>query len=126
MRLSQRLASPLVVFALVLAACGSTSPAAAPAATSAAPAAGAKAAVTIKGFAFSPAALEVAKGTVVTWTNNDGTTHTVTSGTNGSKDGKFNQEISGSAEGSVTFDTAGTFTYFCSIHSTMKGTVTVK
>ena len=126
MRLAWRLAIPTLIASLTFAACASTagsgaSPA--PAAT----AAGAKAAaVTIKGFAFSPAALTVDKGTAVTWTNNDGTTHTVTSGANRTQDGKFDQEISNSTEASVTFDTAGTFEYFCRIHNTMKATVTVK
>jgi plastocyanin len=126
MRLSLRFAAPLVACALTFASCASTSPAAAPGATSAAPAAGAKAAVAIKGFAFAPATLEVAKGTVVTFTNSDSATHTVTSGANRTKDGKFDQQISGSAEASVTFDTVGAFEYFCQIHSSMKGTVTVK
>ncbi len=35
--------------------------------------------VNILGLAFSPQILTVAKGTTVTWTNNDSTTHTVTS-----------------------------------------------
>ena len=130
MRLSLKLAAFLAVFAVTLAACTST-PAAGPAATSAAPAAtsaapAAKAAVTIKGFAFAPATLEVAKGTVVTFTNSDSATHTVTSGANRTKDGKFDQQITGSAEATVKFDTAGTFEYFCQLHSSMKGTVTVK
>ena len=126
MRVSLRLAAPAVIFALTFAACTSTSPAASSPAPAASAAPAAKAAVTIKGFAFSPAALEVTKGTVVTFTNNDSATHTVTSGANRTKDGKFDQQIAGSAEGSVTFDTVGTFDYFCQVHSTMKGTVTVK
>ena len=127
MRLSQKLAAPLIVFAVTFASCASSSPAGAPAATSAAAApAAAKAAVAIKGFAFSPAALEVTKGTTVTFTNNDSATHTVTSGANRTKDGKFDQQITGSAEASVKFDTVGTFEYFCQIHASMKGTVTVK
>ncbi|TMB72621.1 MAG: hypothetical protein E6J52_12290 [Chloroflexi bacterium] len=60
------------------------------------------------------------------FTNNDSATHTVTSGANRTKDGKFDREISGSTEDSITFDTAGTFEYFCNIHSSMKGTVVVK
>ena len=129
MRLSLRFAATAMTLALTLAACGTTSTggagSAAPAAS--APAGGAKtAALQIKGFAFSPATLTVDKGTVVTVSNNDGTTHTFTSGANRTKDGKFDQQISGGTDASVTFDTVGTFEYFCQIHSTMKGTVTVK
>ena len=36
-------------------------------------------AVTIQNFAFTPAAITVAAGTTVTWTNKDAATHTVTS-----------------------------------------------
>src|ERR671936_697444 len=120
MRLVLRLAIPALIAAATAIACAST---ASPSATNAPSAAAAKAAVTIKGFAFSPATLEVTKGTVVTFTNNDSTTHTVTSGANRTKDGKFDKQLSGSTEESITFDTAGTFEYFCNIHSSMKGTV---
>ncbi len=79
-------------------------------------------AITIKGFAFAPASLDIAIGTSVTWTNEDGTQHTVTAG-----DGAFD---SGSlAQGksfSHTFDTAGTFDYLCSFHPRMTATVTVE
>jgi plastocyanin len=122
MRLALRLLFPSIIAGVTAIACASTSNA--PSATSAAPAA--KAAVTIKGFAFSPATLEITKGTTVTFTNNDGTTHTVTSGANRTKDGKFDKQLSGSTEDSITFDTAGTFEYFCNFHSSMKGTVVVK
>ncbi len=79
-------------------------------------------AVTISGFAFSPATLNVAVGTKVTWTNKDGTTHTVTSDTNVFDAGN----IADGASYSYTFNTAGTFPYHCKIHTYMKGTVVVK
>ena len=71
------------------------------------------------------ATLTVSKGTVVTFTNEDSTTHTVTSGANRTKDGKFDTQVSGSNETQITFDTAGTFAYFCSFHSGMVATVVV-
>lgn len=131
MRLALRLGIPTLIAGLSLVACAGTtgsgtSPAPVASASAAAPPALAKAAVTIKGFAFSPVTLTVDKGTVVTWTNNDSTTHTVTSGANRTKDGKFDQQLSAGSEGSVTFDTAGSFDYFCQIHSSMKATVVVK
>ena len=79
-------------------------------------------AVTLANFAFSPATLTVKAGTTVTWTNNDSTTHTVTSDT-----GVFNSgNLAPNATFSYTFSTAGTYAYHCSIHSTMKGTIIVQ
>ncbi|GAC1462080.1 MAG: hypothetical protein NVSMB8_13740 [Candidatus Limnocylindrales bacterium] len=100
---------------------------AAPASTAAAPAAGAASAVEVSGFKFAPATLEVAKGTKVTWTNKDTTKHTVTSGKDGTKDSKFDGPLA-EAPGtfSFTFAEAGTYAYFCSIHKSMVGTITVK
>ncbi len=101
---------------------------AAPAATTpAAPAAAASSAVEVTGFKFAPATLEVAKGTKVTWTNKDTTKHTVTSGKDGTKDSKFDGPLA-EAPGtfSFTFTEAGAYAYFCAIHKSMVGTVTVK
>jgi plastocyanin len=112
--------------AAILGACGSTGTST-PAATSA-PAASAAAAGTsieIQGRAF-PANTDVAKGTTVTWTNKDSTTHTVTSGTRPNKDGKFDGQVAGGGTFSFTFTDAGTYQYFCSIHSSMNATITVK
>jgi plastocyanin len=81
--------------------------------------------VSIKGFAFGPATVTISKGQSVAFANSDGTTHTVSSGTAPTKDGKFDQSISNGGEATITFDTAGTFAYFCNIHQTMKGTVVV-
>ena len=127
MRLARRLAIPAVIAGLTLVGCASTAGSGASAAPAATPAGAKTADVTIKGFRFSPATLTVDKGTVVTFTNMDSTTHTVTSGINGTKDGKFDQQISGGIDGTVTFDTPGTFVYFCNIHGvSMTGTVVVK
>ena len=83
--------------------------------------------VTVQGFAFKPASVEVKVGTKLTWTNKDGTTHTTTSGTPGAKDGKWDSQLSASGGTfSFTFAQAGTFAYFCSIHPTITGTVIVK
>ena len=118
MRVSLRFAATAMILALTLAACGSTSTGGA---------GGKTASLQIKGFAFTPAALTVDKGTVVTVTNAHGTTHTVTSGTNGTKDGKFDRSFDGGSTGTMSFDTVGTFIYFCSIHGvSMSGTIVVK
>jgi len=72
---------------------------------------------------FSPASKTVAKGTVVTWTNNDGYAHTVTS-----NDGTtFNSgTIDAGKTYSYTASVAGTFEYHCLIHGiAMSGTLIV-
>jgi plastocyanin len=85
-----------------------------------APAAGAGA-VTIKDFAFDPGDVTVAKGTTVTWKNDDSATHRIKSG-----DGSFDSEdLKNGDSFEHTFDTAGTFDYICGIHPSMKGKVTV-
>ena len=73
--------------------------------------------VTIAGFAFAPATVTIQVGDSVTWTNEDSTPHTATAG-----DGSFDtgQLANGDSE-AVTFDTAGTFAYVCSIHPQMTG-----
>jgi len=81
--------------------------------------------VDIQGFKFPPN-LEVAKGTKVTWTNKDSTAHTVTSGTRPNKDGKFDGQVAAGGTFSFTFADAGVYQYFCSIHSSMNATITVK
>ena len=118
-----RIGLALAAAIALTAACGSS---AAPTSAPAAGGAGASGAVDISGFAFVPPTLDVAKGTKVTWTNKDGTTHHVASGTPGSPDGKFDGGVAGGATFSFTFNDAGTFKYFCSIHTTMLGTIAVK
>jgi plastocyanin len=80
-------------------------------------------AVTIQNFSYNPATITVKKGTKVTWTNKDSTKHDVTPDT----DGAFpKSELLGQNESySHTFDTAGTFSYHCSPHPYMKGTIVV-
>ena len=78
-------------------------------------------AVTVANYAFSPASITVKVGTKVTWTNQDAVKHTVT-GDNGGP----SSDLFGRGETySYTFDKVGTFTYHCSPHPYMKGSVTV-
>jgi amicyanin len=118
----------LLIPLLLLAACAST-PAAGPAATlpaapadtlAAAPQSG-QVQVTIAGFAFDPPDLTIKAGSTVTWTNQDSVTHNVTADDNswGSPDLHQGDTFS------HTFDTAGTYAYHCSIHPSMKATITV-
>jgi plastocyanin len=78
--------------------------------------------VSIKNMAFSPGSLTVATGTTVTWTNNDGITHTVTA-----DDGSFNSgNLTPGMSFTHTFNAAGTVSYHCNIHPMMTGSVAVK
>jgi plastocyanin len=78
--------------------------------------------VSIANFSFSPATLSVSVGTKVTWTNNDSVTHTVTA-----DQGAFDSShLSPGSSFSFTFSKAGTYTYHCNIHASMKATVIVK
>jgi plastocyanin len=109
----------------ITAACGSAA-APGPAPTTAAAAAkGADVAIDIQAFKF-PANTDVAKGTKVTWTNKDTTKHTVTSGTRPNTDGKFDGQLDAGGVFSFTFADAGVFNYYCSLHSAMNATITVK
>lgn len=78
--------------------------------------------VTIKGMTFNPPVITVAVNATVTWTNKDGTAHTVTSDA-----GLFDSgNISDNATFSHKFTTAGTYTYHCSIYPDMTGNVVVQ
>ncbi|HSX05799.1 MAG TPA: cupredoxin domain-containing protein [Candidatus Saccharimonadales bacterium] len=82
--------------------------------------------VTIQDFAFSPAHITVKKGTTVIWTNRDSTAHTVTQDSSSTGGPKLDsQDLVQGDLYEATFTTAGTFTYHCSIHPNMTGTVTV-
>jgi amicyanin len=80
--------------------------------------------IDIANYAFSPANATVKVGTTVTWTNKDAVGHTVTSddGSDGGLDSKL---LNQGDTYSMTFSKAGTFTYHCTAHPYMKGTVTV-
>jgi hypothetical protein len=80
----------------------------------------APAAVEIHDYAFAPKALTVPVGATVTWTNHDRDTHTVTG--SGLKSKSFGMDGSYS----YTFAKSGTFSYACSLHPQMKGTVVVQ
>jgi plastocyanin len=75
--------------------------------------------VKIDNFSFGPAALTVAVGTTVTWTNRDDIPHTVVS-----DEKVFKSKVLDTDEKfSFTFTKPGTYGYFCSIHPKMTGKV---
>ena len=78
-------------------------------------------AVTVSNDFFTPSAITVPVGTTVTWTwSPDAITHNVTF-----TDGTTSGDKGANASYSRQFSTAGTFTYRCTIHAGMTGTVTV-
>lgn len=78
--------------------------------------------ISIKNFAFSVSTLTVNSGTVVKWTNNDATAHTVTA-----DDGSFNSgELASGQSYTHTFDSTGTYAYHCTYHPVMTASVVVK
>ena len=82
--------------------------------------------VMIEGFQYVPATIEVPVGGSVMWTNLDDVPHTATSGASPDADGTFDTgNLAQNSSQSVTFDEAGSYTYFCSIHPNMVGTVVV-
>jgi plastocyanin len=86
------------------------------------PSASGKSVVTIDNFAYSPRQLKIEAGTRVTWVNHDDVPHTVSS-----SDKRF--VSSGALDTddtySVSFDSPGTYTYFCAVHPHMTGSVIV-
>jgi plastocyanin len=82
-------------------------------------------------IAYDPNPVQVKVGSKVTWTNNDSQPHTVTSGSNGQPDNKFNSSpnfnplLNPGQTFSFTFTQAGDYPYFCMLHPNMVGTVSV-
>ncbi len=70
---------------------------------------------------YSPASVSIAAGDTVTWSNNGQAPHSATA-----DDGSFDTGVFNSGQSrSETFSRAGTFTYFCTIHANMHGSVRV-
>jgi LPXTG-motif cell wall-anchored protein len=78
--------------------------------------------VTIVDFEFQPGSVTIDQGDTVTWTNNGPTAHSATA-----PDGSFDTGIFPAGESrSHTFDQAGTFSYICTPHPNMHGTIVVR
>jgi len=84
--------------------------------------------VVMQNSSFVPSSNTITAGTKVTWTNKDSYAHTVTSGTPSHPTGLFDSgNINAGGTFSYTFDSTGTYQYYCKIHpDIMQGTVTVK
>jgi plastocyanin len=100
-----------------------TAGAAAPASSPVGGVAHAPAQVTIETLKYSPATIEIKRGEAVEWQNNDLTPHTVTSQSGNDLN---SGTIEPDAKWTQTFSQPGTFPYYCTFHTEMKGTVVVK
>lgn len=75
--------------------------------------------VSIQSFDFNPASVQISTGDTVRWTNRDSADHTVTGST-------FNSGVIRTGQSyEFRFTEPGVYNYICSIHPTMRGTVTV-
>lgn len=76
--------------------------------------------VTILNFSFSPSSLTIKKGESVTWLNEDSAPHAINFET-------FSSDTFSKGESySKTFNEAGSFNYYCSIHPSMIGKIIVE
>jgi plastocyanin len=81
----------------------------------------ASASVTMGDLFFSPSSVSIAVGDTVTWHNTGQAPHNATA-----DDGSFQTaDLNNGQSGSHTFTQAGTFSYVCTIHPNMHGTIRV-
>ncbi|HVF74058.1 MAG TPA: plastocyanin/azurin family copper-binding protein [Acidimicrobiales bacterium] len=107
----------LLLLALLVGACGGGDDDAADAPTTTSPIG----VVSVQNSSFAPPSVSVKVGQKVTWTFRDSFSHTATA-----DDGSFDSgRKSADATYEHTFATAGTFTYKCTVHPSMTGTVGV-
>jgi plastocyanin len=78
--------------------------------------------IEIKDFAFNPQTITVKAGEKVTWINRDEEPHTVVSV---EKQFKKSTALDTDQEFTITAGAPGTYTYFCSVHPKMTGTIVV-
>ena len=111
----------VVITAVGLAACGGSDSDTAGSGTNGTDSVPGRTTVVLKDIAFKPAKLSVSAGETVTWKFEDkGIPHNVVA-----DDKSFKSEIKDSGSFEHTFDKPGTFSYVCTVHPDMKGTVTV-
>jgi plastocyanin len=79
--------------------------------------------IEIKDFAFNPQTLTVKSGEKITWINRDEEPHTVVGV---EKQFKKSPPLDTDQEFTVTAGAPGTYTYFCSVHPKMTGTIVVE
>ena len=78
--------------------------------------------IQIKDFAFNPQTLTVKSGEKITWINRDDEPHTVVSV---EKQFKKSTALDTDQEFTITAGIPGTYTYYCSVHPKMTGTIVI-
>ena len=81
--------------------------------------------ISIASMAFNPPSMTIKKGSIVRWVNNDAAAHTVIF-TKQSGLACGTGIMSSAQSCSVKIDEPGTYTYTCSIHPSMHGTIIVE
>src|SRR5947207_10307915 len=79
--------------------------------------------IEIKDFAFNPQTITVKSGEKITWINRDEEPHTIVSV---EKQFKKSSALDTDQEFTITAGVPGTYTYYCSVHPKMTGTIVVK
>ena len=79
--------------------------------------------IEIKDFAFNPQTITVKSGEKITWINRDEEPHTIVSV---EKQFKKSSALDTDQEFTVVAGSPGTYSYFCSVHPKMTGTIIVK
>ena len=79
--------------------------------------------IEIKDFAFNPPTITVKSGETITWINRDEEPHTVVSV---EKQFKKSPALDTDQQYTVTTGAPGTYSYFCSVHPKMTGTIIVE
>jgi plastocyanin len=79
--------------------------------------------IEIKDFHFNPDAITVKSGEKITWINHDEEPHTVVSV---EKQFKKSPALDTNDEFTITAGAPGKYTYFCSVHPKMTGTIVVE
>ncbi|PYK19532.1 MAG: amicyanin [Verrucomicrobia bacterium] len=79
--------------------------------------------IEIKDFAFNPQTITVKSGEKITWINRDEEPHTIVSV---EKQFKKSSALDTDQEFTITAGAPGTYTYFCSVHPKMTGTIVVE
>ena len=79
--------------------------------------------IEIKDFAFNPQTITVKSGEKITWINRDEEPHTIVSV---EKQFKKSSALDTDQEFTITAGPPGTYTYYCSVHPKMTGSIVVE
>jgi plastocyanin len=79
--------------------------------------------IEIKNFAFNPQTINVKSGEQITWINRDEEPHTIVSV---EKQFKKSTALDTDQQFTITAGAPGTYTYFCSVHPKMTGTIVIE